>query len=251
MRYIYISVAIWLINISAYAGDYINLSAQTIKYNNQKILAINFENKPKWHTYWKNPGDSGLAIQVNFSINDKPLPLKGLTWPAPIRFIEQGDIWAYGYKDSYTLFYHLDNDLQGSQVNVKVNALICHEICIPDQSDFNLNFDENLNTSYKETLAGDEVLERLKNLPQEKESLPHFKISLVKADADNKLALHYIIEDVDKSKIPTKSNILTPYLTKNFDYKHEESFYDENTRVLVGRFLIDWDGVYQDRKSVV
>src|SRR5471032_2576062 len=52
--------------------------------------------EPGWHTYWRNPGDSGLATSIAWT-----LP-KGVTagvpsWPAPERFTT-GPIVNFGYR---------------------------------------------------------------------------------------------------------------------------------------------------------
>ena len=38
--------------------------------------------RPKWHTYWKNPGDSGLPTEINWTL---PAGVKAdpIVWPAP------------------------------------------------------------------------------------------------------------------------------------------------------------------------
>ena len=41
-------------------------------------MAVNFLNHPKWHTYWKNPGDAGLAIELKFYNKDIPKNKKQL-----------------------------------------------------------------------------------------------------------------------------------------------------------------------------
>ena len=41
--------------------------------------------RPKWHTYWKNPGESGLPTEIVWKLPDgaKADPI---VWPAPILF---------------------------------------------------------------------------------------------------------------------------------------------------------------------
>ncbi|MGZ5940585.1 MAG: protein-disulfide reductase DsbD domain-containing protein, partial [Rhizomicrobium sp.] len=63
-------------------------------------VAIRQAIEPGWHTYWRNPGDSGLATSISWL-----LP-KGVTagesqWPAPERFTT-GNIVNFGYRDSAT-----------------------------------------------------------------------------------------------------------------------------------------------------
>ena len=56
---------------------------------------------PGWHTYWRNPGDSGLPTEIawqlpaGFSAGD-------IAWPVPDRFVV-GTIGNYGYGGSADL----------------------------------------------------------------------------------------------------------------------------------------------------
>ena len=53
----------------------VKMAIQTFSINNTQLLAISFENFPHWHTYWKNPGDAGLAIKNQFLLNKKEIKL--------------------------------------------------------------------------------------------------------------------------------------------------------------------------------
>ena len=63
-------------------------------------VAIRQVIEPTWHTYWRNPGDTGLATSIAWK-----LP-KGVTagepqWPVPERFTT-GPIVNFGYRDAAT-----------------------------------------------------------------------------------------------------------------------------------------------------
>src|SRR5690606_32242046 len=93
------------------------MGVQFLEIDNQAYLAITLENQEGWHTYWKNPGDAGIPIKFEFKSGETPYRLRALEWPAPKRFIEPGDILAYGYSGTYTFFYQITennlNDLDG------------------------------------------------------------------------------------------------------------------------------------------
>src|SRR4026209_2689427 len=57
--------------------------------------------RPKWHTYWKNPGESGLPTEITWKLPDgaKADPI---LWPAPTLFAV-GGITNYGYHDDVML----------------------------------------------------------------------------------------------------------------------------------------------------
>jgi len=45
-------------------------------------LGLKIEHAPHWHTYWQNPGDSGLPTQLNWQL---PAGLQAgeIAWPLP------------------------------------------------------------------------------------------------------------------------------------------------------------------------
>src|ERR1700750_1217569 len=46
---------------------------------------IAFQLQPGWHTYWRNPGDSGVPPCFDFSRSDNVETVTVL-WPAPMKF---------------------------------------------------------------------------------------------------------------------------------------------------------------------
>ena len=51
--------------------------------------------EPEWHTYWKNPGDSGLATRLTWKLPDG-FQAGPIEWPYPEIF-KQGPVTSYGY----------------------------------------------------------------------------------------------------------------------------------------------------------
>ena len=47
-------------------------------------LGLKIEHKPHWHTYWKNPGDSGLPTRLEFALPEG-VSAGPITWPTPSR----------------------------------------------------------------------------------------------------------------------------------------------------------------------
>ncbi|MGA7710799.1 MAG: thioredoxin family protein [Rhizomicrobium sp.] len=105
-------------------------------------VAIQQKIAPGWHTYWRNPGDSGLATSLSWM-----LP-KGVTagepqWPVPERFTT-GPIVNYGYRDEATLLVPLtiapDAVINNAPVQVRVFLLECAQMCIPEQATLDLDW---------------------------------------------------------------------------------------------------------------
>lgn len=242
IRFVFIlcSIAFSLVT-SAQDKQYVNLGAQKIEIADKTLLAVTFKNTKGWHTYWKNPGDAGLAVKVKFYTEDnKQLVLKDYPWPAPKRYIEQGDMWAYGYSGKYAFFFDLPNKLINSKIKIVGEWLVCKDICIPGTRtvSFPLSSDP--------ILTQGELKDRFQQLPTTSKMPTNIKLYLTKTENPNELALHYLIEEADFSKVDSKVNLITPYHAFPFDYKHEEIFFDRENKSIYGRALIDWDGIYED-----
>src|SRR5688572_8427978 len=59
-------------------------------------LGLLLEHDPHWHTYWRNPGDSGLPTEIDFVLPDGVV-VAPIAWPHPHRF-EVAEIVNYGYE---------------------------------------------------------------------------------------------------------------------------------------------------------
>jgi DsbC/DsbD-like thiol-disulfide interchange protein len=96
-------------------------------------LGVRLRMDPGWHTYWEGIGDAGMPTQVEWRL--PPGWQAGpLQWPAPEKYVEEGDLVAYGYKDEVLLFADIVVPPQ-TEVEVEIGAavswLVCREVCIP------------------------------------------------------------------------------------------------------------------------
>lgn len=106
------------------------------------LLALEQRIAPHWHTYWKNPGDSGQPTSIEWTL-PKSAVAGDILWPAPKRF-DVGPITNYGYEDQVLLLteVRLPQDLApGSTVTLNAEAtwLVCREECIPQQASLSLS----------------------------------------------------------------------------------------------------------------
>ncbi len=58
-----------------------------------------------WHTYWRNPGDSGLATMIDWSLVPG-MAVGPIQWPTPERQ-PYGTLMNFGYSDEVTLLARL------------------------------------------------------------------------------------------------------------------------------------------------
>src|SRR3982751_228504 len=53
--------------------------------------------QPGWHTYWRNPGDSGVPPRFDFSRADN-IDAVTVLWPAPKKFDDGAGGVSFGYQ---------------------------------------------------------------------------------------------------------------------------------------------------------
>ena len=229
----------------------VQLNAQVLERNNKLFLAINYENVPGWHTYWKNPGDAGLALKNQFSIKSKPLVLNEEEWPSPKRFIENGTQWAYGYSGSYSLFYALDKKalqkMDGKSIELNSTWLVCKHICVPGQKKLTFKWlGKKISTQDSDVLAPlseIEMVSRFMNLPQSSATPEYLSFKLHKGAGEKQLVLTYQISKSTDTTFIKDANLLYPFPSAPFDMGHENlSIKDQ---AIEGLVEINWDGEYQ------
>jgi len=108
---------------------------KSFKPGAKAAIGIELRHEPGWHTYWINPGDSGLPTRVDWSLPEN-YRAGEIEWPAPQRF-ELGGLYNFGYDTVVVLPVTLDVPLSAplnsaAALAVKAKWLVCsHEICIP------------------------------------------------------------------------------------------------------------------------
>ncbi|MFV0416737.1 MAG: protein-disulfide reductase DsbD family protein [Chthoniobacterales bacterium] len=96
---------------------------------------------PKWHTYWINPGDAGMATTVKWTLPEG-FGAGSLDFPIPQRATEPGDIRVYSYSDEVLLLTTISvpQKISSKEVILKadVDWLVCEKICIPGATELEL-----------------------------------------------------------------------------------------------------------------
>lgn len=104
-------------------------------------IALKTELDEKWHTYWRNPGDSGEPVQITWILPDT-LSADEIVWPLPDT-IPTGPIINYGFEAAPLFpvaFTVADDAAIGSilEVEAQVYYLVCYDICIPEDGTLRL-----------------------------------------------------------------------------------------------------------------
>ena len=89
-----------------------------------------------WHTYWKNPGDSGEPVFIDWKIPEG-MSKGDIAWPLP-QTLATGPIINYGFEGTPIFpveFTVPDTAELGSVIIVDADFyyLVCKDVCIPEQ----------------------------------------------------------------------------------------------------------------------
>jgi thiol:disulfide interchange protein DsbD len=104
-------------------------------------VGLHLKMQPGWHTYWRNPGESGEATTIAWTL-PKGFVASDIIWPYPER-IPFGELANYGFSDEITLRVELTVPKglrSGESVTLKADVawLVCKDICIPEKGTLEL-----------------------------------------------------------------------------------------------------------------
>lgn len=144
-----------LLSVLAFAGFARAADIVTLKHTTARLVSENAQISPKgefwvmfqldiekgWHTYWINPGDSGQAPQLAWTLPEG-VTVSEIFWQPPHRQ-PFGPLMNYGYSD---YAYHLvritlpQDGLKQAELPLQVSAkwLVCEQECIPEAAQFSL-----------------------------------------------------------------------------------------------------------------
>ncbi len=90
-----------------------------------------------WHTYWKNPGDAGVAPELTLEVPEGTTQ-SSIDWPTPRR-VQEGPVMTYAYTGEILLPVTLTAHNEGpATIRAHAQWLVCKEICVPEEGDFSL-----------------------------------------------------------------------------------------------------------------
>lgn len=93
-----------------------------------------------WHTYWQNPGDSGLATKLQWTLPDG-FSAGAIQWPYP-EFIPTPPLATFGYEGEVLLLVEITPPpiLNEASYTLRARAdwLMCKEECIPGRAELEL-----------------------------------------------------------------------------------------------------------------
>ena len=160
-----------------------------------------------WHTYWRNPGDSGGPIEIDWDL-PKGFSVSDIKWPLPEK-IEYPPLMTYGYEDFviYPMVLSIPADYSDDYFEMNADILICADVCIPESG----KISSNLLDIESDSL----IYEWLESVPSK--SLP-----ITTSLNDNNLEIRFTFEK------EIKEIYFFPDENNSIDYSSKQNFYKKD-----------------------
>ena len=160
-----------------------------------------------WHTYWRNPGDSGGPIEIDWNL-PKGFSVSDIKWPLPKK-IEYPPLMTYGYEDFviYPMVLTIPVDYSDDYFEMNADILICADVCIPESG----KISSNLLDIESDSL----IYEWLESVPSK--SLP-----ITTSLNDNNLEIKFTFEK------EIKEIYFFPDENNSIDYSSKQNFYKKD-----------------------
>jgi len=147
MRALILSILIWGLALPCFASQSVPVdtgkvtaslvsSHDSVAPGQEFYIALRTVLDEHWHTYWRNPGDSGEPVQIEWELPEG-VTAGDINWPLP-RPIATGPIINYGFEGAPLFpvkFTVADDIAPGSVITIRSNFyyLVCKDVCIPEQ----------------------------------------------------------------------------------------------------------------------
>jgi DsbC/DsbD-like thiol-disulfide interchange protein len=144
-----LAIGIWLATAAALWADPVRDGPVEVELISEMLsiqpgqsctLALRMKIDAPWHTYWTNPGDSGLPPGLSWSLPDG-FSIASLPLPAPVP-IPTPPFMTYGLEGEIWLLFTLTppDNFAADAVTLSAEAdwLICHEVCVPGYAELSV-----------------------------------------------------------------------------------------------------------------
>lgn len=117
--------------------------SQTPKAGTTVLLAIDMQPKPGWHGYWRNPGDAGVGISLNWTV-PAGASLGPMRWPVPEKLVVAG-LMNHVFNGDHALLLPVaipKGLAPGTRLPIRAEAqwLACTDkICVPERGTLSLD----------------------------------------------------------------------------------------------------------------
>ncbi len=185
-------------------------------------LGVKMEHDSGWHTYWSNPGDTGLPTKIthNFSIANGLWRVGPIQWPTPKKFLI-GTLANYGYENSLLLLQDISmpDDLVTDSVRIDVNIawLICKDVCIPGNKTLSIRLPVSEDLEAGRSSDFWSIDEVRKNNPKEDTAFSE-RLFWSHSEDYKKLYIYSFSEPLNKRPefFPLKKGLIIPSASQSF-----------------------------------
>lgn len=187
-----------------YADDIVKMrlisASDTAGTSGELSLGLEVLLQDNWKTYWRTPGDAGLAPVVFLD----PLSMAGataqLSYPMPKRF-RLFDLDTFGYSKHviFPLTVTLSDLSQALQINMTAELLVCDDICVPVQAPLSLSLPMGAHTA---SLEAQELAKARSSVPRIEADSAHIALAPPHLDPENEghlyvsIAAHHEVVDI-------------------------------------------------------
>jgi len=184
-----------------------------IEANTPFWVGIRLQHQPGWHSYWKNPGDAGLATEFEWNL---PSTVKAgnIEWPVPQKF-NLNSMIGLGYEGDILLLTQMTPTQEFTdgplELKATIHWLACSDAtCVPGEATVKLEIPQTPGSSQQNLEMKQEILSAIDKLPSQ-----HHQINAVRKDG--LIVIH--LTGVDQGKSPTPS--FFPETTELVDLQKE------------------------------
>ena len=163
-----LSSAAHVVNTDQVRAELLVHAPEGIRPGQRFWLGLQIEHQPHWHTYWQNPGDSGLPTRLQWQL-PAGLQAGDIAWPLPKK-IPIGTLANYGYEGRLLLTVPVTAgadfrfpDSGPLALGLQAEWLVCRQECIPQEGRFTLNLASA--APQKTNAAGFEAAQKLSAKP--------------------------------------------------------------------------------------
>ena len=179
MRRLYLSLFLGLLPVWASASGPVETEYVTAELVSETVsiqpgssfwVGLHLSMEEHWHTYWKNPGDSGLGTSLTWDLPNG-FEAGPIVWPTPQR-IPLEPLMSYAYEGEILLMVRIDAPASlevGEAVDLRVRSdwLACKESCIPGGADLELRLATTSGRPEMDSTWAPRFSEARNNLPLE------------------------------------------------------------------------------------
>ncbi len=150
------------------------------------LAGVHLKMESGWHTYWKNPGEAGMATKIEWHL-PAGVTAGDIQWPLPEK-LPPAEVTTYGYQGEVVLLVPLklaaDVKPGALALSAKVSWLECKEQCIPAGGDVQATLNVGAETKPS---ADAELLKQWQSKTPRADKMFSFKVRWdKKVDADTR-----------------------------------------------------------------